>query len=338
MSLGRGVGGAVRSLRTVLAELDDVERIVAAPRDSNAARHLASACDRTVPVARSLRFDRLFRLVAVARLVGVRANRVLANGPAEFVTVMPAAFLLRWQVTVWIHRLDVSRLQRMGLRVGRRLLRGLSVIAVSEVVADNMRDRGIRIDGVVANPVGAEVVGTRSPTDGDKLTIGYLGTASSLKGFDLMPEIVRLVGLEVSSARWLIHAGPERALPDEWTALVDDPTVKLRPKTADVAAVYAQLDLIVVPSREESFGRVAVEAMANGVAVVASDLPALSEVVGPAGMLIPVGSAAEAANAIVGLARDSSERTRIGELGRARAKAYEPAALVAQLRTHLDLG
>ena len=46
----------------------------------------------------------------------------------------------------------------------------------------------------------------------------------------------------------------------------------------DMESFYNQLDLLVMPSRWEGFGLVAVEAMACGVPVVGSDAPGLREV------------------------------------------------------------
>ena len=60
---------------------------------------------------------------------------------------------------------------------------------------------------------------------------------------------------------------------------------------ADTERIYRAADVCVIPSRWEGFGLVAVEAMASGVPVVASDLPGLREVVGDAALLFPPGDA-----------------------------------------------
>lgn len=65
------------------------------------------------------------------------------------------------------------------------------------------------------------------------------------------------------------------------------PNVQLLPKTWDMAAMYRETDLLIVPSQwEEAFGRVVVEAHAAGVPTLASSVGGLPEASGDAGMLV----------------------------------------------------
>jgi glycosyltransferase involved in cell wall biosynthesis/GT2 family glycosyltransferase len=82
---------------------------------------------------------------------------------------------------------------------------------------------------------------------------------------------------------------------------------------------YRSLDVLAVPSIPtanwtEQFGRVAIEAMACGVPVVASDAGALPEVVGDAGLVVPAGDATALAGALV-----EAAGPRAAELRRAGA-------------------
>jgi glycosyltransferase involved in cell wall biosynthesis len=73
--------------------------------------------------------------------------------------------------------------------------------------------------------------------------------------------------------------------------------------------------------------------MANGIPVVASDLPTLRGLVGDdeAGLLVPPGDVSAAAAAIRELAGDPERRARMGEAGRRRVKQYEPGPIAAQM-------
>ena len=90
------------------------------------------------------------------------------------------------------------------------------------------------------------------------------------------------------------------------------------------AKLYRESDVFVFPSvdRSEAFGLVALEAMASGTAVIASDLDGVRFVVedGRTGILVPPGDASALAEAIVALLDDPAQRVRMGEQGRARAE------------------
>jgi L-malate glycosyltransferase len=88
-----------------------------------------------------------------------------------------------------------------------------------------------------------------------------------------------------------------------------------------VAPLLARADLFLLPSSTESFGLVALEAMASGVPVIASQVGGLPEVVehGRTGFLAPVGDVEAMASYAIRLLQDPAEHRRIA------AKAQEQA-------------
>ena len=82
----------------------------------------------------------------------------------------------------------------------------------------------------------------------------------------------------------------------------------------------AASDLLVVPSLFESFGLVAVEGMAAGIPVLASDTGGLREIIedGVSGVLFRPGEADDLAEKLLHLLNEPSERESLAEAGRRR--------------------
>ena len=99
----------------------------------------------------------------------------------------------------------------------------------------------------------------------------------------------------------------------------------------DVPDLLAAADILAVPSRWEGFGLAAAEGLAAGIAVVASDVHGLSEVVGDAGLLVPPEDPAALRSALRTLAARPALRRSLGERGRARAaERFDLARMVAR--------
>ncbi|HEX7586798.1 MAG TPA: glycosyltransferase, partial [Anaerolineae bacterium] len=87
---------------------------------------------------------------------------------------------------------------------------------------------------------------------------------------------------------------------------------------------YASADVVVMPSLYESFGMVALEAMACGTPVVASDVGGLSYIVrdGETGFLVPEGDPRALADCLGQLLHDPALRARLGRRGIEVAREY----------------
>ena len=104
-----------------------------------------------------------------------------------------------------------------------------------------------------------------------------------------------------------------------------------------LADFYRSIDILAVPSLRtaswvEQFGRVAVEAMACGTPVVATDSGALPEVIGDGGVIVPAGDERALGAALAGLAADEPHRHRLAAAGVARAGTMTWAEVAARLR------
>jgi hypothetical protein len=103
--------------------------------------------------------------------------------------------------------------------------------------------------------------------------------------------------------------------------------------------LYARCDLVVVPSRFESFGLILVEAMMFGKPVIASDIGGMGEIVdhGETGLLVPADDPSALADAILRLARSPEIRRRMGAEGRRRyERSYTAARMASALVEHFS--
>jgi glycosyltransferase involved in cell wall biosynthesis len=92
-------------------------------------------------------------------------------------------------------------------------------------------------------------------------------------------------------------------------------------RVAPVHEVYERNAIVVVPSRGEGFGMVALEAAERGRAAIVSDVGGLPEIVadGESGTVVPAEDVAALARAIVVLARDDELVRQYGHAARRRA-------------------
>jgi glycosyltransferase involved in cell wall biosynthesis len=345
------LGGAQVSLASVLDALDpDVRVVLAAPPAGvfiDRVRAQGSVDEFVALPPRGKRGVLRARIVAAIALGRwlLRNHRSLlavhANGDAEMKLLLPLIPLIRVPIVVWFHRAELSATTtRLGV-VWRLLHRRIVWASVSEARREELAGAGIgteRTRVVVPNPIDPDAVVPSSPhAPSATLVVGYLGCEYAAKGFLLLPDIAeRVRELPVRLLCVVKGLGPEQAGPEvvaatERLAAMPD-TVVFRARTFDVREIYAELDAVLVPSRSESFCRVAAEAMLNGLPVVGSDLPAIRELVdGGAGLLFPRDDAAAAATRIAELVADSDLRARLGTEGHRRASRFAPRAVADRL-------
>jgi glycosyltransferase involved in cell wall biosynthesis len=104
-----------------------------------------------------------------------------------------------------------------------------------------------------------------------------------------------------------------------------------------VARILGESDIVVVPSTwREPFALTALEGMAAGAAVVASDIGGIPETVRGAGILVPPGDAGALATALDELADDRERLLRTAAACQARAGELDWSRAARELADVLD--
>jgi glycosyltransferase involved in cell wall biosynthesis len=145
---------------------------------------------------------------------------------------------------------------------------------------------------------------------------------------DVAALLAAVVRLDTPAILRVAGAGPELARLRRLAArlgLADRAEFLGHVPFSRLAAEYRRARVFCLPSRQEGFGIVFLEAMASGLPVVAARAAAVPEVVadGECGTLVPPGDPAALARALGEMLEDSALRGRLEEAGRRRVERYD---------------
>lgn len=229
-------------------------------------------------------------------------------------------------------------LERLSARITRKLIM-LTEAERDEHLAAGVADRDKMV--VIPSGVDLDVLPVVRPSRTDLglppegPLIGYVGRLAEIKGpGDLVRAMPRVLEKHPRAHLVMGGDGPERAAVEAETArLKIADRVTMLGALADAGGLLSVVDLVVVPSRNEGMGRVAVEAMAAGLPVVATRVGGLAEVIvdGETGLLVSCGDVGAMAQAIVAVLSDPPGARRMGEAGRHRAARYSTAVMLSAL-------
>jgi glycosyltransferase involved in cell wall biosynthesis len=213
---------------------------------------------------------------------------------------------------------------RAGFRefVSERALRRFElVIGVSHAVGRYLGTAGIAAvvvrNGLPPTPPAPDARSVLE-LDGTRLAIGGVGRLHEQKGWDVLCRAASLVRRERPEALFtVIGAGIERENLSELEECAEVRFVGYRERAA---ALIPAFDILAVPSRYEGLGLTPLEALYQGVPVVASNIDGLAEVLGDCALLVPPDDPKALAKAILRLAGDADLRADLAERGRRRAR------------------
>lgn len=175
-----------------------------------------------------------------------------------------------------------------------------------------------------------ERIAQENPRETDGCTILCVARQYPRKHIADLLHAMAIVRNHVPQARAVIIGdGPEHA---NLRALAADLLLGDRvrflgalPNDDDVARWYRRADIFCLPSVQEGFGMVFVEAMASGLPVVATLSAAIPEVVprNRAGLLVPPANPEALATALVQLLQHPEQRAAFGAVGQQHVRQYE---------------
>jgi colanic acid/amylovoran biosynthesis glycosyltransferase len=224
------------------------------------------------------------------------------------------------------------------LHVDRHMLRekveeAAFVVAISEFNRDVIvRECGEQVAAkvvVIHCGVDTDLFRPRDATAPERpLTVVSVGTLHEVKGQTYLVDACRVLAKEgIDVVCTLVGDGPDRAVLERRIAdagLEGRVTITGARTRADVAELVLSADVLVAPSvptrrgKREGIPVALMEAMSGGVAVVASDISGIPELVGNevTGLLVPPGDARALADALRRLHDDPPLRRRLGLAGR----------------------
>lgn len=209
------------------------------------------------------------------------------------------------------HRYCVQRWNRLSYRMAD------SVVAVSHFAAQPLRPMlGERLQ-VIHNGIDTTRFSPAPRAPSSRFRLLFVGNPSCWKGADLLAPLAARLGerFEVCCLSGLRSNWPKR---------FDAKGLTFLPRVApvDMPEVYRSVDAVLALTRFETFGYVALEAMACGVPVVGFDSAGTAEVcAGPASALLgPVEDLEVLAGHIRELSMDVGLARRLSENGRTRAE------------------
>ena len=239
-----------------------------------------------------------------------------------------AIFLEYWSsAPIWIAR-SVDHLFRHSRRI----------IVLGQYWAQGISDRLPNVKGkilVLPNATPSMNSQHLASVDG-RIRITFLGQLSKRKG---SPELIAALQSLAYRLDWVATLAGDGTV-EESRATVRSATMESRIKIpgwldeSETANLLDQTDILVLPSRAENLPMAILEGFARGIAVIATPVGAIPEVIkhGRNGLIVPAGDVPALAEALALLISDAELRRRLGDAARKDHTArYEMTSYVSHL-------
>jgi len=236
---------------------------------------------------------------------------------------VPAAKLAKKKIVTVCHdQLGESAIDKLLLSYQRNFMD--KIFCVSKSAAESFTKKGRPAPNTLVVYNGLEPQKWqrfKQNNESQQVVLGMVALFDKVKGHDLLFEALkRLVAKGITNFKCIIVGDGREREAIMRSAYGLEPYLEFRGYQYDVKAVMEELDILIVPSTRESFGMVAVEAMALEIPVIATRVGGLAEVVcdGVSGYLVKLGEVENLAESIHSLMRDAPLRIAMGKNGKQR--------------------
>ena len=262
---------------------------------------------------------------------GPRPVLLHANGLSALNLAAPAARRLNVPVLVHFHAIEILQRSVVYVKLWDRLGVRMSFFPVSDWGRGLLEGVGLGnlVEGILPNPI--EGIGAPRQRPHQPFRIGWVGAKIPRKGLDSFVQVAR--SLRDEDVEWHLYGidleSDSTPYVKRCLAEIDasslDGRIRWWGKVKDVTAAYANVDALLVPSRLESFSRVAAEGMASGLPVIAARVGAIPEVVldNVSGRLFDLDRPEEAAEQLRHVVRDPRLWTKLSSGAIEVARRFE---------------
>ena len=221
---------------------------------------------------------------------------------------------------------DVQRVQQGTTIWGakwmqRRAAEADCFVALNSQVEEELVDIGVSPKRIVNIPNGVEI-DQKNPKKnyeiGDTCTGLFVGRLHPQKGVDVLLHAFNKAAQMMPELSWRLQVAGSGYLRDELEGFGEqlsiNEMVDFLGEVDDLKTIYGGADIFILPSRSEGMSNALLEAMANGLPSIASNIPGNFDLIinEKNGILVEADNRDEFANSIVALAQDQGLREQIG--------------------------
>jgi glycosyltransferase involved in cell wall biosynthesis len=251
-----------------------------------------------------------------------------------------------WRKVITVHDLAYLRMPWLLTRQSRRYYGGIrkavvqadAIIAVSEATARDLQEL-VDVPATKVQVIHEAADADLAPMSREEAAravrqryaieppyVLFVGTIEPRKNLPTLIEAVGLLRREMPVR--LVVAGRRGWLSEpvfdtvRRLAAADGVAFLGEVRPAELRSLYCAAEVLALPSLYEGFGLPPLEAMACGTPAVVSNVPALAEVVGDAGVLVQPDNPEDIANGLAWVIGNPAFRSTLVERGLARAASF----------------